>query len=294
MVSTRSDPHPRASARPGASIGEMLRDWRLRRRYSQLALALRADISARHLSFVETGRARPSREMVLRLAERLEVPPRERNALLVAAGFAPELREVRLDDPALGEVRRAMELLLASLEPCPALAVDRHWTLVAANRSVAPLLAGAAPELLEPPLNVLRLSLHPSGLAPRIANLPQWRAYVLARLSREAELTGDPVLAALLAELRGYASGDGEGGDGRSAGDRIDDGAALPVLVPLRLRTDAGVLSFVSTTTVFGSAVDVTVAELAIESFLPADEATAEVLREMAAVHTPSSDSRGI
>ena len=274
---------PPAQARPAHSVGGMLREWRRRRRYSQLALALRADVSSRHLSFVETGRARPSREMILHLAEFLEIPHRERNALLVAAGYAPEHRELRLDAPELGEVRRAVDLLLASLEPCPALAVDRQWSLVAHNRAAAALMSLLPPALLQPPVNVLRASLHPDGLAPRIANLGPWRAHVLARLGRDVELTGDGQLAALLDELRGYPAPDADGGASADPPrDPSSTGAEMPVLVPLRLRTDAGVLSFVSTTTIFGTAVDVTAAELAIESFLPADEATARALRAMA------------
>ena len=276
-MSVATEPvHP--AARPAPSVGALLRGWRRRRGYSQLALALDAGTSARHLSFVETGRAKPSRDMLARLAERLEIPPRERNALLLAAGFAPEHRERPLDDPALRQVREAVALMLASLEPCPALAVDRHWTVLAANRGVALLLAGVAPELAAPPLNALRVSLHPRGLAPRIANLPEWRAHVLSRLRRDVELTADPTLAALLEELRGY----GEGAD-EAASREADDGAAVPAVVPLRLRAGDGVLSFISTTTVFGTAVDVTAAELAIESFLPADEATARALRHLAA-----------
>ncbi len=277
-------PPKSAPARSSASVGAMLRGWRERRRYSQLALALRADVSARHLSFVENGRAKPSREMLLHLAEWLEIPHRERNALLVAAGFAPESRDLRLDAPELREVRQAVDLLLASLEPCPALAVDRQWTLVAHNGAAGALLAGLSPEMARPPLNVLRASLHPRGLAPRIVNLAQWRAYVLQRLRRDVELTGDATLRALLTELRGYPAPAPEPG---APSTEPDSGAGLPVLVPLRLRTDAGVLSFVSTTTVFGTAVDVTAAELAIESFLPADEDTARALREMSAAADP-------
>lgn len=271
---------PRASPAAG-TVGEMLRDWRRRRRYSQLALALEADVSARHLSFLETGRARPSREMLHRLAERLEIPHRERNTLLVAAGYAPEHRERRLDDAALREVRAAVELMLAGLDPCPALAVDRHWNLLAANPAAGRLLAGVAPSLAGPPLNVLRVSLHPDGLAPRIANLAEWRGHLLERLRREVEATADPVLAGLLDELRGYPAPAGAAHHARRApgGDGAGD---VPVAIPLRLRTDDGLLSFLSTTTVFGTAVDVTAAELVIESLLPADTHTAEALRRLA------------
>jgi transcriptional regulator with XRE-family HTH domain len=258
-------------------IGNLLRDWRQRRRMSQLDLALEADISTRHLSFVETGRSRPSRDMVVHLAERLEVPLRERNAMLLAAGYAPVYPQRPLDDPALAVAREAVELVLAGHEPYPALAVDWHWTLVAANAAVAPLMAGAAPELVDPPVNVMRLSLHPDGIAPRIANLAEWRDHALDRLRQQVEATADPILAELLEELRGYPAPEGQ--DEASPGDAPYAG----VVVPLRFVTDAGILSFFSTTTVFGTPVDVTLSELAVESFFPADKATAEVLRRMAA-----------
>ena len=255
-------------------VGELLRDWRQRRRLSQLDLAGEAEVSARHVSFLETGRARPSREMLLRLAERLEIPLRERNALLIADGFAPVYPERRLDDPALQAAREAVDLVLAGHEPYPALAIDRHWTLVAANRVVGLLLAGMPPDLLRPPVNVLRLSLHPDGLAPRIANLGQWRGHVLERLRQQVELSADPVLAELLEEIRGFPARAAAEGDAPA---RHRD--VVGVVLPLRLRTEHGILSFFSTTTVFGTPVDVTLAELAIESFFPADAATAEALR---------------
>jgi transcriptional regulator with XRE-family HTH domain len=263
------------SASPGRPVGELLRTWRQRRNLSQLELACRADVSARHLSFLETGRSQPSREMLLHLAEELDIPLRERNSLLVAAGFAPVYSEKSLEDPALRAAREAVNLVLKGHEPYPALAVDRHWTLVAANRSVGALLEGVSPELLQPPLNVLRLSLHPSGLAPRIANLEQWRHHVLTRLHRQVELTGDAKLAALLEELRGYGP---KGGHPQGlAGEQEYAG----VVVPMRLQTPQGMLSFFSTVTVFGTAVDITLAELAIESFFPADPETAEALRHL-------------
>ena len=250
-----------------APVGEQLRTWRTRRRRSQLDLALDAEISTRHLSFLENGRARPSRGMLLRLAERLKIPARERNLLLIAAGFAPAQPERPLDHPALAAARRAVELVLKGHEPFPALAVDRHWNLVAANAGVPAMLAGAAAHLLAPPVNVLRLSLHPEGVAPRIVNLPEWRAHILHRLEEQVESSADQLLAALLHELKSYPGGiaptcDSYGG----------------VAVPLVLRTDQGDLSFLSTTTVFGTPVDVTLAELAIEAFLPADRRTAELL----------------
>jgi transcriptional regulator with XRE-family HTH domain len=256
-------------------VGDLLRGWRQRRRLSQLYLALEAEVSTRHVSFLENGRAKPSREMLLRLAERLEIPLRDRNALLIAAGYAPLYPERQLGDPALGAARRAIDLVLAGHEPYPAIAVDRHWTLVSANRATAPLMTGISPELLQPPVNVLRLSLHPDGLAPRIVNLAAWRAHVFARLRRQVEVTADPMLEGLLGELERYpAPADARG----PALDR----AIAGVVVPLLLRTEHGLLSLFSTTTIFGTPVDVTLAELAIESFFPADPETAEILRRAA------------
>jgi transcriptional regulator with XRE-family HTH domain len=242
---------------------------------SQLELAGEAGISSRHLSFVETGRSVPSREMVLRLAERLGVPLRERNALLVAAGYAPMYRERPLDDPALAAARQAVQLILRSHEPCPAMAIDRHWQLVAHNAIVPQLLAGADAALLQPPVNVLRLSLHPRGLAPRIVNLGQWRHHLFERLRQQIQATGDAVLQALEAELRGYPLA-AEAGSAHLAGE------VLGVAMPLQLRTPLGCLSFISTVTVFGTPVDVTLQELALETFFPADRATEQALRELA------------
>ena len=253
-----------------SAVGGLLREWRQRRRISQLGLSLDAGISARHLSFLETGRSQPSREMVVLLAEQLEVPLRDRNALLLAAGYAPFYRERGLEDPDLAAIRAAVQRILTGHEPFPAVAVDGHWNLVAANAGVAPLLAGADAALLAPPVNVLRLSLHPSGLAPRIANLAQWREHLMARLGRQIAESGDPVLDSLRQELQSYPE---EGGE------VIDDGLAS-LAVPLRLRTDRGLLSFISTSMVFGAPRDIGIAELAIEAFLPADEATAQALRE--------------
>ncbi|MEO3432187.1 helix-turn-helix transcriptional regulator [Inquilinus sp. CAU 1745] len=256
-------------------VGDLLRDWRQRRRLSQLDLACEAEISQKHLSFLESGRSLPSRGMLLRLAERLEVPLRDRNALLLAAGFAPSFHERSLDDPALRAARAAVDLVLKGHEPFPALAIDRHWTLVAANAAIPPLLAGVAnASLLEPPVNVLRLSLHPEGLAPRIANLPEWRAHLLDRLRRQVDLTADPALTALLEELAAYPAPSTD--QPVAAADREMAG----VVVPLRLIAEGGtILSFLSTTTIFGTPVDVTLSELALECFFPADPETAAALR---------------
>lgn len=251
-----------------SGFGDLLRDWRKRRRLSQLDLATEADISQRHLSFVESGRAKPSRDMVLHLAEQLDIPLRERNFLLVAAGYAPVFPERALEDPAMRAARDAVERVLAGHEPHPAIAVDRHWTLLSANRAFAPLLEGIDGALLAPPVNVLRLSLHPKGAAPRIANLAEWRAHILARLRRQAEVSADPVLRALLDELRAYPA--------PAAARPVDtDGIA----VPLRLATPDGTLSFLSTTMVFGTPVDITLSELTIEAFFPADAETAAAMR---------------
>lgn len=267
---------PAAASAADTAFGTLLRSWRQRRRLSQLDLALEAEISARHLSFLETGKAAPSRAMVLRLAERLDVPLREQNRLLLSAGYAPAFPERPFDAPSLAAARGAVEAVLAALEPFPALAVDRHWTLVAANRAVAPLLAGVDPALAAPPCNVLRLSLHPDGLQRRIRNLAAWRAHILARLHRQVEQTGDAGLAALMEELRAYPLPHGTPG-------RAPAGEAGDVCVPMVLETTAGVLSFLSTTTVFGTPVDVTLSEIAVEAFLPADAQTAEALRGLVA-----------
>jgi transcriptional regulator with XRE-family HTH domain len=255
----------RTAERP--AFGVLLREWRQRRHVSQLDLAISADVSARHVSFLETGRSRPSREMVLRLAERLDVPLRDRNPLLLAAGFAPSYPRRALDDPAMTPVRAAVDAILAGYEPYPALVVDRGWNLVAANAGVAPLTAATAASLREPPVNVLRLSLHPDGLAPHIVNLAQWRGHVLGRLGREAAAAGDEGLAELLRELTDYPGGIEPAGPDHA------------VAVPLRIRLGGRELAFLSTVTTFGTALDITAAELSIEAFLPADPDTAAALR---------------
>ncbi|WP_161884113.1 helix-turn-helix domain-containing protein [Deinococcus alpinitundrae] len=255
------------------TVGEMLRQWRVRRRLSQLDLAGEADISSRYLSFVETGRSVPSWGMVLHLAESLAVPLRERNVLLSAAGYAPIFPEQALSD--LGAARQAVEAILKGHEPYPALAINRHWSLVAANHAVDTLLVEVAPRLLVPPVNVLRLSLHPEGIAPRIENLAQWRAHLLAEPRQQVEFTADPVLLALLEELQSYPVP-------RQPGPSPAPRSQLEIAVPLRLVTPQGILSLISTTTVFGTPVDVTLSELALECFFPVDEATARILRRLA------------
>jgi transcriptional regulator with XRE-family HTH domain len=268
---------PHTPARPSRTspqaFGEHLRHWRQHRRLSQLDLASEADISTRHLSFVETGRASPSREMVLRLSERLDIPLRERNTLLVAAGYAPMYRERPLDDPALDAARQAVELILQSHEPYPALAIDRHWNLVAANRMVPLLMAGADASLRQGTVNVLRLSLHPQGLAPAIANLVQWRAHLFERLRQQITATADPVLVDLLEELRAYPVPEGS--------NQHLEGEHAGVVMPFKFTTPAGVLSFISTTTIFGTPVDVTLQELAMETFFPADDFTRQALQAL-------------
>ncbi|MBL8378693.1 MAG: helix-turn-helix transcriptional regulator [Burkholderiales bacterium] len=271
LPANQTDRQPAPAAR---SVGDLLRSWRARRRASQLDLATDAGISPRHMSFVETGRSQPSRELVLRLAERLQMPLRERNALLHAAGFAPLYSERSLSDPALGPAREAIDAVLRGHEPNPALAVDRRWTMLAANRAVAPLLKGIAPDLLAPPLNVLKLSLHPAGLAPRIVNYADWRSHLMARLKRDIDLTGDPGIIDLKEELMRYPVPEHA---------RLQKAGSLPaslMVVPLMLDFGGAVLSFLSTITVFGTPVDVTLSEIAIESFFPADAATAQALRQ--------------
>jgi transcriptional regulator with XRE-family HTH domain len=257
------------------TIGEHLRTWRRHRRRSQLDLALEANISPRHLSFVETGRAQPSRMMILHLCEQLQIPLRERNLVLLSAGFAPTFPERALDDPALGAARDAIELVLGGHEPYPALAIDRHWHLVSANQAVGRLLQDVDPALLAPPVNALRLSLHPQGLAPRIRNLAAWRGHLMARLRHQIDLCADPALIALHDELEGYPA------PAQTASDGVMGGTAM--VVPLELITERGPLSLFSTTTVFGTPIDVTLAELAIEAFYPANQASAEALRLLAA-----------
>ena len=256
-----------------AGVGDLLRDWRQRRRLSQLELAGEADISTRHLSFIETGRSQPSRSMLLRLAERLDMPLRARNEMLNAAGFAALYAERPLDAPEMSVARRTVDAVLAAHAPFPALAVDRHWTLVAGNAAVGALLGGVAAELLQGAVNVLRLSLHPEGLAPRIANLAEWRAHLLARLQQQIDRSGDAQLVALHAELAAYPT------RGEAHAHELD-----AIAVPLRLRVDglAEPLSLISTTTVFGTPVDVTLSELALECFYPADDATRAALQRLA------------
>lgn len=252
---------------PAPPFGTLMRQWRTRRRLSQLDLAIDADISARHLSFLETGRSVPSRAMVLRLTAVLDIPRREQNQLLVAAGLAPVYTERSLDDPEMTAIAGAVQRVLTAYQPYPCLAVDRRWTIVATNTAATALLDGVSPALLATP-NALRIALHPDGLAPRIRNLAQWRHHLLQRLRRETAVSGDPELGALLTELEGYP-GDGPADD-EDAG----------VVVPLELQTSSGdVLTLLSTVTTFGTALDLTAAELSLEAFLPADDATARALR---------------
>jgi len=257
-------------------FGALLRRWRQHRGLTQLALAHEAEVSTRHLSWLETGRSEPSRAMLMRLAECLELPLRERNTWLRAAGYAALYAEHTIGDAALAPVRETVQRLLDAHAPYPALAVDGRWQLVAHNRIVPMLLQGLPPALTTPPVNVLRLSLHPQGLAPRIRNLPAWRAHLLARLDRQARRSGDPALQRLLDELRGYGPAAGDDSDAR---DTLEAGAELAL--PLWLDSPAGPLHFLSTVTVFGAPHDVAVAELAIETLLPADAATAERLRAL-------------
>lgn len=256
------------------NIGDHLREWRQRRHLSQMDLANDAEISTRHLSFIETGRAAPSRDMVMRLAERLDVPLRERNVLLVAAGFAPAFPQRPLDDPALSLARDAVQVVLKAHEPYPALAVDRHWNLMASNAMVAPMLAGVSPRLLTPPVNVMRLAFHPEGLAPLTVNLAEWCGHLLERLRRQIDATADAQLIKLYGELKEYPI------PARGARDRRP---MESVAIPFQINFGGQVLSFISTTMVFGTPVDITLSELALETFFPADEATAAAMRDLAA-----------
>lgn len=264
---------PHTTSRP---VGDLLREWRRHRRLSQLDLASGAEISTRHLSFMESGRSQPSRDMIVRLSEYLEIPLRERNQLLVAAGFAPVYRERAYSDPAFSTVLGSIRLLLKGLEPYPALAIDRHWNLVESNQATQRLLQGLVPQWLKPPINVLRVSLHPDGLAPFIRNLPVWRAHLLDRLRRQIDATHDPALVSLLQELLGYP------GDEARAHEMV----AGDIAVPMELALGDTVLSMLSTTTVFGTPMDITLAELALEAFVPADDATVQWLRDTAVAST--------
>jgi transcriptional regulator with XRE-family HTH domain len=249
------------------AFGALMKEWRGRRRLSQLDLAIAAEVSPRHVSFIETGRSTPSRAMVLRLADVLDVPRREQNQLLLAAGLAPVHPERPLDDPDLAAIRMGIERVLNAYNPFPCVAVDRRWQIVRANAGAGVLLEGVAPELLQEP-NALRIALHPDGLAPRIRNLGQWRDHLVERLRREVAVSGSAELSALLTEIDSYPGG--SGGSPNLGG----------VAVPLELYTSDGrLLTFLSTVTTFGTALDLTAAELSIEAFLPADEATATALR---------------
>jgi transcriptional regulator with XRE-family HTH domain len=262
-----------ATAPVATRLGDLLKHWRARRRLSQLDLALQAGVSTRHLSFLETGRSKPSRELLLHLAEQLDVPLRERNALLLAAGYAPVYRRTALDDPEMASVRQAIDLILRGHEPLPAVVVDHRWDLVAANAGVDAFLGLLPPTLLEPPINVIRASLHPDGLAPLIVNFEEYAGHLVGRLRRQLEASGDTGLDELLTEALAYP--------GVAASEQAVTGG---VVLPLRLALpDGPTLAFFSTMTVFGAPLDVTVSELAVESFYPADEATATALRSPAA-----------
>ncbi|MEW2248252.1 MULTISPECIES: helix-turn-helix domain-containing protein [unclassified Streptomyces] len=275
MTIVASGPAASVTAPAGQGVGPLLRAWRERRRISQLELALRADSSARHISFVETGRSRPSEEMVLRLAEHLEVPVRERNALLLAAGYAPRYPETPLDDPALGALRDGMERLLQGYEPYPALVVDGLYTVRAANRGIMMFLEGVPERLLQPPLNAMRLTLHPEGMAPRIRNLREWRGHLLAQMERQIALQRSEELRALYEEVAAYPL------PPRTAGDAEPEEPYPYFALPLRIEHEGRVLSFISSISTFNTPMDVTVAELAIETFLPADPATVKYLHTL-------------
>jgi transcriptional regulator with XRE-family HTH domain len=256
------------------AIGDRLRGWRERRHLSQLALALQADVSARHLSFVETGRARPGREMILRLADELDIPLRERNGLLMAAGFAPVFEERRFDHPSFDPVRAIIGITLERHKPFPAYVIDRHWNVVLSNAAVPELYEGVDAALMRPPVNVIRLMLHPGGLAPRIRDRSVWRSHLLAQMRRQIDLTADPQLERLLHEALAYPAPPDEGAAAHGSGDTA---------VPLHIQTRIGCLSFIGATTVFGSPLDVTLEEIALEVMHPADDFTERAVRQAAA-----------
>lgn len=260
----------------GSGAGALLRDWRQRRRRSQLDLALETGVSARHLSFVETGRAQPSPELLLALAEQLQMPLRERNTLLLAAGYAPRYRETKLDDPALAAARDAMERLIILHDPYPGVVIDQCWNVILANAAATALAAGLPPILAGPPLNVFRACLHPDGLAQATANFPQWAAYLLGQLHRLNAVTADPAVGQLAREIDRYPTVT-ELGDWHQAARQQPPGL---LLVPWQLELDGARLSLFSTVTTFAAPRDVTLAELAVELFYPADEPTATLLRD--------------
>ncbi|MFJ4777060.1 helix-turn-helix domain-containing protein [Streptomyces sp. NPDC088762] len=256
------------------AVGALLRTWRERRGISQLELAGRADSSSRHISFIETGRSRPSEEMVLKLAEHLDVPMRERNSLLLAAGYAPRYAHTPLDDPSMGTLRQGLERLLSGYEPYPALVVDATYHVIAANRGILMLLDGLPEHLLAPPLNAMRITLHPEGLAPRIRNFKEWRGHLLAQMERQIALARSEPLRALYEEVSAYPVPD-------RPGDAEPDDPVPYFALPLVIEHDGHVLSFVSSISTFNTPMDVTVAELAIETMLPADPATVKYLRSL-------------
>jgi transcriptional regulator with XRE-family HTH domain len=254
------------------TVGDHLRRWRERRRLSQLDLACEAEISTRHLSYVETGRSQPSRDMVLRLTRELDLPLRDRNVMLVAAGYAPVFAEHALDADEMTAAREAMSLILEAHRPFPAYAIDRHWNMIGSNGALPQLYDGVSPDILEPPINVMRLALHPEGLASKIVNLAEWSGHLLERLQRQADLTADPVLIALMTELQGYLPS-----SVKSFGPAA--GARGSIVVPFQIRVGAHTLSFMTTTMVFGAAQDVFLSEVTLEALYPADPETADHVR---------------
>lgn len=262
-------------------VGDLLREWRNRRRLTQLDLALDAEISQRHLSFIELGRAKPSREMILRLCEKLDVPLRERNVLLVTAGFAPDFPERSLNDPSFAAAHRAIDSILLGFEPNPAFVIDRHWTIVKLNKAGRFLLEMVDLSLLEPPMNMLRIALHPEGLTPRILNYAEWRKHILEYLSRQVELSADLFLVELMEELKSYS----QPKPIESFSSTYPEAESAQIAIGLRLKLEMDIMSFLVTTTVFGTPIDVTLSELAIETFFPADAETAQILRQMQSIN---------
>jgi transcriptional regulator with XRE-family HTH domain len=275
MDLSRVDPYSSCMSRP--SVGELVRDWRTRRRRSQLDLALDVGVSTRHLSFVETGRSRPSPELILALAHHLDVPLRERNTLLLAGGYAPRFSQRPLDDPAMASVRSSIQRMLDAHDPYPGVVIDRAWNVVQANRTGLGLVTGLPDHVIGPPLNIYRTCLHPDGLARRTTNFTDWATYLLGQLRRSVALTGDPLLEALEAEVLAYPNVAQI--TPMVAGTGWDD---PPILVPFDLATPLGEVSMFTTITVFGTPLDVTIDDLALELFYPADDESAHKLRDLA------------
>lgn len=262
-------------AAPNVKVGPLVREWRMRRRRSQMDLALDVGVSTRHLSFVETGRSKPSPELLLSLADHLDVPLRDRNVFMLAAGYAPRYRRTPLDDPSMSRVRAALQQLLDGHDPYPGIVIDRSWNVVLANPAAARLTASLPDELTTSKINVFRACLHPDGLAGQTLNFEEWSGYLMGQLRRLETMTNDPEVSDLLDEVEQYPT------VVTSEAARDSTPEELPLLVPWNLRIGDNRLSLFTTLTTFGTPRDITLDEVAVELFYPADEATAQLLADV-------------